>query len=205
MFAAGQCCKSLSNSSQPCRQHQYFVYQVLFRPNTVFEITHTLFGDTDIGQFYSFVDNIAMTELLNPADQALDTPRAPGFPGSLRHPSVAGLPPGSSHISVTLPDSLFFSILNVLANADTALMESPQIETRSEGGGTAHVVLLAKPGHEPVNDMLSTEPTHPLIRMENGQRLRTNSPSQSLADLPNPCPLPPEDVLLCGDQVLDSL
>ena len=34
--------------------------EVLFRPNTAFEITSTLFGNTDIGQFYSSVDNIAM-------------------------------------------------------------------------------------------------------------------------------------------------
>ena len=34
--------------------------EVLFRPNTTFQISSTLFGNTDIGQFYSSVDNIAM-------------------------------------------------------------------------------------------------------------------------------------------------
>ena len=40
--------------------------EVLFLPNTTFEITSTLFGATDIGQFYSRVDNIAMAECAHP-------------------------------------------------------------------------------------------------------------------------------------------
>ena len=34
--------------------------EVLFRPNTVFTITSTLYGTSEIGQFYSGIDNIAM-------------------------------------------------------------------------------------------------------------------------------------------------
>jgi len=40
--------------------------EVLFLPNTAFEITTTLFGATDIGQFYCRVDNIAMEERGHP-------------------------------------------------------------------------------------------------------------------------------------------
>ena len=36
--------------------------EVLFPPNTTFHITSTLFGTSDIGQFYSGVDNIALVE-----------------------------------------------------------------------------------------------------------------------------------------------
>ena len=36
---------------------------MLFRPNTVFQIQSTLGGTSEIGQFYSGVDNIAMLQL----------------------------------------------------------------------------------------------------------------------------------------------
>ena len=36
--------------------------EVLFQPNTVFSITSTLQGSSDIGQFYSQIDNVAMEE-----------------------------------------------------------------------------------------------------------------------------------------------
>ena len=50
--------------------------EVLFPPNTTFSITSVLQGSSDIGQFYSRIDNIAMEEL-----EKVDS--APGSPGKL--------------------------------------------------------------------------------------------------------------------------
>ena len=36
--------------------------EVLFRPNTTFEISQAVYGSSAIGQFYACIDNIAMTE-----------------------------------------------------------------------------------------------------------------------------------------------
>eukprot|EP00667_Euglena_gracilis_P018574 EG_transcript_19737 len=37
--------------------------EVLFPPNTLFQVTSTLFGDSEIGEFYKVVDNVAMTQV----------------------------------------------------------------------------------------------------------------------------------------------
>ena len=60
--------------------------EVIFRPNTVFEITATLYGASDIGQFYAQVDNIAMAEV--PGAGAVDSgvPQVCGARGRVVQP-----------------------------------------------------------------------------------------------------------------------
>ena len=63
---------------------------MLFRPNTTFEITSTLYGTSDIGQFYSDIDNISMVELT--AATAQGPPTAAASLGSIqrRRTSLTG-------------------------------------------------------------------------------------------------------------------
>ena len=51
--------------------------EVLFRPNTLFTISSTLYGTSDIGQFYSGVDNVAMEEVTPGAVQVSAALRGP--------------------------------------------------------------------------------------------------------------------------------
>ena len=58
--------------------------EVLFQPNTTFHITSTLYGTSDIGQFYSGVDNIALSE-----KPALTPPKLPARQTSSPEPPMA--------------------------------------------------------------------------------------------------------------------
>ena len=119
--------------------------QVLFRPNTVFSITSTLYGTSDIGQFYSGIDNIAMQE--SAIDCDLSAPDSPS--GSLartlsrrRRSTMPGAPP-ASHVVVTLPHPLCFPAINSIANMEEAVIEDMAIETQPDGGSLAQVAVRA--------------------------------------------------------------
>ena len=66
--------------------------EVIFRPNTVFEITSTLYGTSEIGEFYASVDNIAMVELTT----------ADATQGHSRHsfPSLCALTPSLYNVAL---------------------------------------------------------------------------------------------------------
>ena len=81
--------------------------QVLFRPNTVFEVNSTLYSASEIGQFYSGIDNIAMSEVTfstaNPSPPApcgnlLDVSNPYGPSPKFGQADTWKLPPGAPDI-----------------------------------------------------------------------------------------------------------
>ena len=87
--------------------------EVLFRPNTVFEITSTLYGTSDIGQFYSEIDNIAMSEMAR--KEELPEGRAPA---SASHPlHKDSVSPDLATINVTISAEAFYPTLTMLVNS----------------------------------------------------------------------------------------
>ena len=104
--------------------------EVIFRPNTVFEITSTLYGHSEIGEFYASVDNIAMVELTSAADAAAGPdPNAPEV----------------TYIGMTLNTRLSYALLNLLANSPVAIVESLETRNDPQGGLAARLTLRSNP------------------------------------------------------------
>ena len=114
-----------------------FRLQVLFRPNTVFEITSTLYGTSDIGQFYSGIDNISMAERtvsITSGKSASAGDLASPDPSDRRQ-SLCSLPPvfhmpssvpGTETIIVTVPTSKMTNVLTSLAQTQDLVIDSLQ-------------------------------------------------------------------------------
>ena len=78
---------------------------MLFRVNTVFEITSTLHACSDIGKFYGRVDNIAMKEVMGRQPGQKAGP-APG-PASLLWSTSDGL----SNLLLSIPEEAYAQVL----------------------------------------------------------------------------------------------
>ena len=119
--------------------------QVLFRPNTMFEITSTLYNTSVIGEFYSGTDNIAMVELTC-AGAYLDSARAavpPAGRGACS-PAVAvprGLP-DAARILVDVPDPFFFTMLGLLTGTEAVAAEVLEVRDGDADGKFAQVVAV---------------------------------------------------------------
>ena len=125
--------------------------EVLFRPNTVFEISSTLYGNSDIGAFYASVDNIAMTELSGPA--AVTKFKAVAFcnassgapttlPSFSFDPARAAAPaPYDSCIIVSLPPSLFTTFLTLLSNAPQGRVDALETSVDDKGRCIGHMLV----------------------------------------------------------------
>jgi len=97
--------------------------EVLFPPNTVFEITSNLLGNSEIGSFYGRVDNIAMTEttgLIAPLQLAgIAPPRIPVV--------------GHTSFLMHVPTELCPRILDLLSNSGIKVLESVECDQREDG------------------------------------------------------------------------
>ena len=116
---------------------------MLFQPNTVFRIRSNVFQDTDIGEFYKCVDTIAMEELTTARRDGFDS-GTPALP--LGH-DVSSLPLDLSHVSLVLPNGLYFHVLNTLANVQEAVVETVQTQQRTGGGAYAQMILQQNPAY----------------------------------------------------------
>ena len=117
--------------------------EVLFRPNTAFEITSTLLGTSDIGQIYASIDNIATLELPDAAHRSPspDQPLKPSPRGSPRPLSA----PGSGQVVVELPGQHLCSVLTHLSTMEEFLIEDVDWQTASGAVSLAYVRMA--PGH----------------------------------------------------------
>ena len=130
--------------------------EVLFRPNTVFEITSTLYGDSDIGAFYASVDNIAMTEV-HASSLAVSKPKhvpaGDAFSGQLFSdlPGIS-LPwtADAAAIVVHLPECLFTTFLTLLANAPQGRPLLVDTAVDAEGRYIGQVVIERNPACPPL-------------------------------------------------------
>ena len=126
--------------------------EVLFPPNTSFEITSTLYGDSEIGAFYATVDNIAMTELTGaarPRDAASCNLRQV----ALQLPDVAmpELLPDEACIVVATPSCLFTATLAALSNMCHGLVHTVETGLDADGRYMGHVAIVPDPAHQPVS------------------------------------------------------
>jgi Zn ribbon nucleic-acid-binding protein len=104
--------------------------EVLFRPNTVFSVISTLYGQSDIGQFYSCIDSIAMRE-------------SSATVGALR---PSGSCPRDSHVVVAVvPPQLWRPTIDHIRAMDGAVVTSVDFEHDETGLSTAQVRLAADP------------------------------------------------------------
>ena len=120
--------------------------EVLFRPNTVFEISCTLYGTTDIGQFYSGIDNISMVELTAATLPTGLVPEAVHGTRDLTNtwvpPAVVPQPSGGKRVVVDLPADWVYAFLTQLANHEDLRIDSLQTcEPQNEEPFT-HVALV---------------------------------------------------------------
>ena len=115
---------------------------MLFRPNTEFAITSTLYGTSDIGQFYSCIDNIAITDLSSAAAQAAKPPPGTTAPGPARPPPcVARAAPGATHVVVEVPEDMFCEFLTCFANLEPFTLASVVTDTDPAGERSTLVTL----------------------------------------------------------------
>ena len=124
--------------------------EVLFRPNTVFEITSTLYGTSDIGQFYSGIDNISMAE--RTISTSVPGATAPPDASACRRRSslcgaapVFNLPPtapGADMVIVTLPAQRMMHVLTSLAYCPDLAIDT--VHTYEDDGTrqVAHVDMV---------------------------------------------------------------
>ena len=139
--------------------------EVLFRPNTVFEIKSTLYGASEIGQFYSGIDNIAMTELTVRTTLAPDAgPAKPGArarSSSLREvlPDIQfpRASPDIGRILVDVPMDYFMPMLTTLASVRDVCIDELQTSHDPESGHTAHVVMAQSKVRLPLPPPSSSE------------------------------------------------
>ena len=118
--------------------------EVLFRPNSTFTITSTLYGTSDIGQFYACVDNIAMSQTadVGPADK--------GGPSKQVGIYTSCQPPASdtSQIVVNVPNRFFYPMLTSLANTRELLVDDVTVECGQQPT-FAQVMMIPNPGISP--------------------------------------------------------
>ena len=124
--------------------------EVLFRPNTLFTITSTLYGTSDIGQFYfTHVDNIAMSEREVAAAPALrEGSDIAGHAGLFSH--LDPDPSAAAHVMLSLHDGLHFPVLNLLANSEFAVVDDVNSGTHGDQF-VAHMVLKPNPQNPPTH------------------------------------------------------
>ena len=120
---------------------------MLFRPNTMFEITSTLYGASEIGQFYSGTDNIAMMELTGAAATLAPDPSAGALTAATgAAPSGRAIPraglPNADRILLDVPRDFFFPMLNVLTGADAVAADILEVRDGDGEGKFAQVVVL---------------------------------------------------------------
>ena len=128
--------------------------EVLFRPNTVFTITSTLYAADDIGQFYSNVDNIAMAEVA-----AVPAPLKGhvSVPDGVAELSTAPLldagaqpRPDGDLVMVDLPPDHFLPFLSYLEAVPELVIGELQVAEapggRSEPGKVARALMVPSEG-----------------------------------------------------------
>eukprot|EP00667_Euglena_gracilis_P000218 EG_transcript_218 len=98
--------------------------EVLFGPNTVFEVTSTLQQASDIGQFYGKVDNIALRQV-----------------GGSAAPGLKPRPVGYTSILVHVPPALGPRLIGWLLHMPTAAVESVDLVEERDDGISAHIVV----------------------------------------------------------------
>ena len=181
--------------------------EVLFRPNTVFTITSTLYGRSDIGQFYSGIDNIAMVEVgARPQTSAAGAPDQPfGGPGLCGFPLQPRADSGLVHVD--LPVDEFLPFLTFLDTAPRLTVESVDVPDRPEfiekGAKVAFAVMVHSPegtsspppehatGRRPRLGSLSSAPLSPV----SGSSRRTPSSDFSRGPFGTPRISPSTDSL----------
>eukprot|EP00667_Euglena_gracilis_P000168 EG_transcript_168 len=140
--------------------------EVLFGPNSVFEITTTLQQTSDIGQFYGKVDNIAMKQV-----------------GGSVVPGLKPRPVGYTSMLVHVPPSLGPHLIGWLARMPMAAIESIDLLEERSDGVSAHIVV----GDGPCGVLLPNEllPS-PLLRPSTlVHRLPISPPEE---EVPDPLP-----------------
>ena len=125
--------------------------EVLFRPNTIFEITSTLYGTSDIGQFYSGIDNISMAEqTVSVSASPRTTDPGPGDPDRraslLDVAPVFNFPPamaGGDTVVVSVPPTKMASVLTSLAYSHDLAIDTLQTYEDLNAGHVAHVTMVS--------------------------------------------------------------
>eukprot|EP00668_Euglena_longa_P007128 GGOE01008513.1.p1 GENE.GGOE01008513.1~~GGOE01008513.1.p1 ORF type:complete len:995 (-),score=278.11 GGOE01008513.1:11-2935(-) len=113
--------------------------EVLFGPNSVFEVTTTLQQTSDIGQFYGKVDNIAMKQI-----------------GGSMVPGLKPRPLGYTSVLVHLPPFLCPQLIGCLSRMQNAGIQSVDLIEERSDGISAHIVLGDGPGGSIVRNQLSS-------------------------------------------------
>ena len=105
----------------------------------MFQITSTLYGASEIGQFYSGTDNIAMTEL---TCTAACPPPLPGAADAGARVHVPRGRPGADHILLEVPQDFFFPMLHVLACTEAVAADVVDVQDAPGDGKFAQVVVV---------------------------------------------------------------
>ena len=126
--------------------------EVLFRPNTIFEIT--LYGTSDIGQFYASVDNIAMVERPECPPKGGCTAPVPGLPSSaampaLSHLHVSEADAAAAHIILTVDSGLQHMVLDHVESLHFACVDYVEMH-QEEQSFVAHMAVRANPHWPPL-------------------------------------------------------
>ena len=126
--------------------------EVLFRPNTLFTITSTLYGTSEIGKFYSDVDNIAMAEV---SGQDAGAPVYVSFRDQV--PALGGLfdapaPLDTAYLVVQVPKTLHDSSVTTfhdsVATSGVACLTAQASRTDGDGRQVTVLTLQASPSAE---------------------------------------------------------
>ena len=86
--------------------------EVLFPPNTSFRITSTLYGTSDIGQFYSFTDNIAMEEKPHARNHGTEPEQSPRIANGCRN-----FVRDDNTALILVPSAGFYSVLDLVSRS----------------------------------------------------------------------------------------
>ena len=119
--------------------------EVLFRPNTMFEITSTLYNTSVIGEFYSGTDNIAMVELTGAGPSpgpALGAAPSAGRGARAPVPAVPHALRKAARILVDVPEHFFFPLLNVLTGSAAVAADILELRDCAEEGRFAQLVAM---------------------------------------------------------------
>ena len=136
-----------SRSARPISRFSHFPdeAEVLFLPQTVFEITSTLYGSSDIGRFYAPIDNVAMREAVGraagPPPPVAGSSGAPVPPPPAPYPPRLDARPDSSGITLYVPRSCFVPSMDIVAREFD--VESTDVQQLS--GGNAYAELVVAP------------------------------------------------------------
>jgi len=104
--------------------------EVMFAPNSLFEVTSTVTQASDIGQFYGKIDNIAMKQV-----------------GGLYVTGTAPRPVGHTSMLVHLPPTMMNAVVERLTNMQSAGIQSLDLFNERDDGISAYVLVRADPGH----------------------------------------------------------